>query len=70
MDRLRELELEEIAAKENRDVVKERYNLIQEDYIVINREYDRLYDLKREKENKLFEARKTLFYYKEGLDSK
>lgn len=70
MKKLRELELEVVSAEENRDSVAERYSLIQDDYMVIKREYSRLYDLKLEKENKLFEARKTLFYYQEGLKSK
>lgn len=65
MDRLRELELEVVSAEMNRDAVDERYELIDKEYNRVKREYEYLHDLKKEKEDKLFEARKTLFYYKE-----
>ena len=70
MDRLRELELEVTAAEIERDTADEEYDIISREYHNIKRRYDDLYDWKKEKEDKLFEARKTLFYYKEGLGSK
>ena len=65
MGRLRELELEVRAAEMNRDEVNERYELIDKEYKRVKREYEDLHALKIEKGIKLFEARKTLFYYKE-----
>lgn len=67
LDRLRELELKVKAAEMDRDVIDERYKLANAEYSHAKTEYDILSELKKDKAKKLFESRKTLFYYKEGM---